>query len=1043
MRKNRWFLGVILGLAGLALICVVVSTLAYLRFRTRSFHDRPLVLIQSPVNRERVETGDGVLIHATARLEEGLSRMELWADDSLIASRELSDDLPTSLVLTADWIPHLPGQHVLVARAISAHGTEGRSAVAVVVLESGEDDGATYEVQEGDTLASIAAEHGITEGELAESNPEAGGGIAPGDTLTLPDEEDVFSGSEPAPGEGGDPPADEGAAPGSGGAVLEVLGTVPLFNLELLGEEPGEPTNLHVEILSLDTGVDYEGLHCYIGLGTGSPQWYPDADYNQSTKESFISLGDGLWDAGEQLTGEGAPSIFWPHHEPLPFEITCVAITSVGTDSLELGHTTLTIPPEEWDGTLHPLEVSGEEGSYHAEYRIERETGAPGGVPLFLDPDMTAPSNVRLDDRRISLRWDYEPEPDEEPIDGFRIYLNGNLQWVEPPDARESGLPYEWFHPPCGVTYTFGVTAYQIGFPDGPESFPGIALINTPEEGCSREIFITFDNLETFDLGGDGGHEDRHGDVGPVYGYFYANEKQIHFDARPSGGGGGSLDMPNGLSHYMVYDIPTMWTDPSWNFSGMPRTVVDIPFGGTFEFGFHIMDQDTGRCRDSGDRGCDDLVCEGFSMILEDRYDEFDRMHGGTLTSDDGRCRLHYTYSPAFGSPVGSDEAGREPLPWIHVDHFDIDEDTGAVQIHIRNTGTATWPWRDLDVALQTRDGETIGVYTWEDFVLEAGDWEILTKPDMVVGIPRDGCILIDPDDEVLEYYERDMIMVHQPICPQRSDLVINEVRYDSTGGGGLHVTVENVSRAPLSGRTVALETRLPDGSPAYLAGSWPDVDLEYRATRVFDIVGVSEGIRESLQDGYTVIVNPDHTLPETNYENNTYEVAGAGQLVLYWCYKYVPRVGDSLTSMARMYFTADVVTGGGSRQVLDTRWQHRLSVQETRWGYDHTEDGYPGSYVSCNRASDVFEIFGDEWLQIGFRATYRHGEYGDFENSGSRTLLHGPTLRWGSGAIEAGDGDWSLCGDTGGRHVVSQDFIGGLGTYTWVTQYRVCEITP
>jgi LysM repeat protein len=1042
MKKNRWFLGIVFGVVGVAIICIAVTTLAYLRFRTRSFHDRPLVLIHSPFNRERVETGDGVLIHASARLEDGINQLELWVDDTLIASRDVSDDPPTNLVLTADWIPNLASRHVLVARAISSHGTEGRSSIVVDVIESEEVD-VTYEVQEGDTLESIAEEHGVTPDELVDSNPEAGGGIAPGDTLTLPDEEDVFSGGEPALDESGDPPDDEGAAPGSGGALSDFMGTVALMNLSVLGEEPGEPTNLRVEILSLDTGVAYEGLHCYIGLGTGSPQWYPDADYDQSTDESFTSLGDGTWAVGEQLTGEGAPSIFWPRNEPLPFEITCVAITGVGTDALELGQSTLTIPPEEWDGTPHNLEVSGEGGSYRAAYRIEREFGSPDAVPLFLDPDMTPPVNARIDDRRISLRWDYEPEPEEESIDGFRVYLNGNLQWVEPPDARESGLPYEWFHPPCGVTYTFAVTAYRIGFPDGPESYPAIALINTPEEGCSREIFITFDTLETFDLGGDGSHEDRHGDVGPVYGYFYANEQQIHFDARPSGGRGGSLDMPNGLSHYTVYDIPTMWTDPSWNFSGMPRTFVDVPFGGTFEFGFHIMDQDTGRCRDSDDRGCDDLVCEGFSEVYEDEYDTLDRMHGGTITSEDGRCRLHYTFSPVSGSPVGSEEPGREPLPWIHVDHFDIDEETGAVQIHVRNTGTATWPWRDLDVALQTREGETIGVYTWEDFVLETGDWEILTKPEMAVGYPRDACVVIDPDDEVLEYYERDGIMVHHPICLQRPDLVINDVRYDSFGGGRVRVTVENVADVPLSGHTVALETRLPDGSPAYLAASWPDVELEPYATRVFDLIGVSEMMRETLRDGYTVVVNPDQTLAEINYDNNSYEVAGTANLVLYWCHKNVPRVGDSFTSTARMYFTADVVSGGGTRQVLETRWQHHLNFQETAWEYDHDEDGFAGYWFSCSQASDAFEIFGDEWLRIGLRVTYRHGEVGDYVDYGSLTREHGPSWRWGSGSIDAVDGNWSDCSHDGGDHLVSQDFIGGLSTYTWVTRYLVCEITP
>jgi LysM repeat protein len=661
-RSNYLRGGLILGLIGLVLVCVLVLGLAYSSGRARAFNSRPLVLIHSPVNHDQVTVGEGIIVHATARSDNGLTHMELWVGDALVAvSAAPEGSTPSNLTLSIAWVPQIPGSQALIVRAYSADGTDGQTMVMITVAESGESETGSYVAQEGDTVASIAEEHGATPEELLDLNPGLdSGGLTPGDALSVPDSEPPSEEVSAPPESGDEAPSLEDDPPGSL-SVLELL--FGLGPLQLFGEE-SEPLTLRLEIPTLYTGEAYDGLHCYVGLAGGAPQWYPDADNDQSTDESFASVGSGGWDSATYLDGEAAPVITWPGDQPLPLNVSCVGITAGGTDALELGGVDLSIPPEDWDGVVHNVEVNGAEGGYKFGYRVTRSEGAPRTVPLYLDPDMSPPFDARLDDRRISLRWDYEPRVDEEPIDGFRVYMNGNLQWVEPPDARESGLPYEWFNPPCGTTYTFAVTAFRLGFPDGPESFPSIAILNQPEENCTREIQITFLTLETFDLGGDGHYEDRHGDVGPAYGHFFANEKQITF----SGGNlGPGLDMPSGLRHNTVYDLAEMSADPTWRFGGMNGTIVDVPFGGTFQFGFHIMDQDSGRCHDSDDPGCDDLICEGFSVINEDHYGEFDSMHDGAITSENGRCRVTYQWGPAFGSPVGSGGSGWEPLPWIAV----------------------------------------------------------------------------------------------------------------------------------------------------------------------------------------------------------------------------------------------------------------------------------------------------------------------------------------------------------------------------------------
>ena len=57
---------------------------------------------------------------------------------------------------------------------------------------------------------------------------------------------------------------------------------------------------------------------------------------------------------------------------------------------------------------------------------------------------MSKPYNVRLNEEQRTLEWDFEAA-EGETIDGFRIYLNGNQQWVEdagcqiPQDCHQNG----------------------------------------------------------------------------------------------------------------------------------------------------------------------------------------------------------------------------------------------------------------------------------------------------------------------------------------------------------------------------------------------------------------------------------------------------------------------------------------------------------------------------------------------------------------------------------------------------------------------------
>jgi len=997
---------VILVLAAAFLLLAALLAGAYgfflVRQRETARNARPMVLIHEPLNHDRVTAGSLVEVLATARLGSGLRRVEVYADDALVAVRDApAGKAPARMAISESWLPTAPGNHVLIVRAISAGGVTGQAAVTLQVLENDETMAGVFVVQAGDTLADIAAEAGTTPEDLADLNPElAGSEPSAGDELMIPEGEAPAADAEdsvpPAGGspEGeaagaGEPPVPEDDPP-EGPAFSDLLFQAVPFVERAFADDA--PSGLKLELPALQTSGGEENLHCYIGLGSEPPRWVPDADGDPATDESFTPLPGGNWDVQPFLAGDAAPLIYWPADRALPVTVTCVGVAGGGTDALDLGTLELSAPPGEWDGTTRSASAGGAEGSFAVQYRISRQEANPRGIPLYLDPGLAAPTNVHLDERRNSLRWDYTSFPDQENITGFRVYLNGSLQWVEDARDRESGLPYEWFNPPCGSTYTFSVSAYRYELPDGPESPPGTVSISTPAEGCQREVQINFLTLETFNLGSDGRYERRGGDVGPPYGSFFANEWQLSFDAR-SPGRGSSLDEPIGLTHNTLYNLGEIAADPVWRFSGLPYNVVPVPVDGEFEFGFRIMNENTGRCHDSDDPGCDDVVCEGMDFA----HTSLDHDQEGTLTSENGRCRLTYSFGPAPGSPVGSSVPGGEPKPWINVEDVIIDGTTGRMQIPVRNTGTATWPWKDLQVRLQTRSGESLGLYTWENFALETGQRTVLEHPDILLDAPYDACVVIDPNNLVLEEPEATGVLSHGPVCPQMPDLVISDVRFDTTGSRSLQVAVQNIGESALKNRNLKLQVFLNDGTPASLIRSWPVASLEINELRMFELSGIDDSLRGRMQGGYSVVVDPNESIPESGEENNRFSVPGSARLKVWWCDTSVPHY-HGLGSTVRLWLTADVLREPQAETVFEASRSDTITAYESfYYGYNHCMDQGCNIYSSCSYESGVFTVYGDEPLRITIRGDFLAGSVGSREDLGTAVRVFTSSDAWGS----------------------------------------------
>ena len=998
MKKSHKVAISILVVIGICLLTAVIALLGYRGMRRTALDHRPLVIIHSPLNREQGLLGEEMILHASTRAQDGVSRIELWVDGALVASRDApGDEAVSPLVLTAGWTPETAGAHTLLVLATSAHRVEGQSTVVIEAVEevaASEEPASVEEDTDEDTGTAPGA---------ADDGSGGSGGAAPASDAPAPSPVDV--------------------PPGSSDDVLELTGfEIPTPG----GPEDGLPTSLRVEVLTLETGGAYESLHCYIGFGDAGEtvsQWYPDTDFDQATDESFAPLGDGGWDVATYMAGDAAPIIIWPDDVPLALDITCVGTSGGGTEAFDLGQIALVRRPETWDGITRHALSDASEGSFSIDYSISRTESSGRGHPIFLDPSMTPPTNLHMG--FWTLLWDYEPREDEDPIDGFRIYLNDTLQWTEPADARYSTLPYEWLSPPCGETYEFTVTAFRIDYPDGPESAPSNTVSvsgddeDDEESSCDHNVIVTFQTLSTQYLDGD---------RGSMYGVFYVNEQELDFDGRCHGSG---VCGTVGMYDNFEYNINMLTTELGGG--QQSRVVVDVPPGEQLVLGYDI--------HASGDG----VVCGGERWF---ESDELDRVHTGTITSErpsgfSSRCVVAFTVEPVFGSPV-VESGALPPLPMLTVEKLTVRESTGQLQIHVRNVGAATWPGKDLDVAVTWPDGSGIGGYTWPELILQPGDRAILEDPDLVPGPhpPLGACVLLDPGNEVPEEDDRTPAWSRGRYCQPLPDLTITNAVYESLEDR-LLVTVENIGEGAVEHRNLGLQIDLADG--AYFAAPaewWSDVSLAPRGVIVMEWAGIGTSQRERMLDGYTAVIDPNNDIAEESGTNNEFTVRGSTQLQIMWRSGHMPYYYGG-TNTGTMFFDAFIISGDRhARNVaMWTSPEIEISALDDsgRAGWtDRREFDYQAWY------SDI-TISGDELLEIRMAADVDIGGRGYF-HLGLPRATYGPEENWGARPFGYQDCNIEASPDDGGVHTFSvQPVDSGLPVSVriipWTSVFTICSL--
>jgi len=504
---RNFLVGMALGL----LILLVIGGAAFFLLRDRGPRSQgPAVTIRAPQFGEQLTANQSMIVHAMAEDFRGVARVELWVDQQLLSVQ--TSQLPegsTPFPLTYNWYPEQAGSHLLVVRAYNRAGGTGQATVRVEAMAN--DRGTaqmSYQVAEGDTLASIATRYGLTPEGIASENPGLTEPLTPGGaiSISLPPTDpegipaDEPGAPEPLPGE--EPPDPLGVP-----ARLPLSDLLSRLPFSRTGASAG--TWIEVEVLSLEVDKEYDGVYCYYSLAGAPFERVPADGY-------FAGLGERRWGIEEAMGGDRTRVVVLPDEtDTLDLNGNCMGYRSTGAggEAFDLGTLTISHTLAEADGTTILKEINGRDGWFRVGYGLHEIPSAPSGppprpgvaeVPPPAGP-LPAPALSGTCDRgflgdswavECQLAWTVPADSSGVSpwVDGFILLRNGALletlpaggawrktlsgSWlaIAPTIIDESGrarTAAEWGDLPApGESYDFQVVYYQ-GAPlaDAPEGY--------------------------------------------------------------------------------------------------------------------------------------------------------------------------------------------------------------------------------------------------------------------------------------------------------------------------------------------------------------------------------------------------------------------------------------------------------------------------------------------------------------------------------------------------------------------------------------------
>lgn len=464
------------------------------------------------------------------------------------------------------------------------------------------------------------------------------------------------------------------------------------------------PATLRVEFeaVSLDVGDDYDGVFCYPSLAGGPAERY-----------AFTAADGRSWESPADLTSR---VLLIPEGESLAVRMECGAdVTYLDEDHAwgtywGIGAVENSHPASDWDGhVITARSTGGDEGRwFEVQYRL-----CLGGC---VEPTSKAVTLAR-DGARLTWEWDDETQE----IAGYAVYLDGVRIALYRGTSSTGTADVSAWAPPCGGTREFTVTAV---FPDGSESEPSNAVAWVGED-CPRVVRVTFDHINTFNLGSDQG-SDR---VGPIYGSFTATgstSRTLSFNALDRGDWWGEVDRGFRLRSTHSYPVQAIFDQVNTWVSGINNATVysapehdwvtvELAPGDDLTVGGFIGD---------GDRGTnpDDTLFAGSRTVAADD------IRPGTYRVSDRNIELTVLVEVIVGPEVGPEPDLTLTGVWRGADN--------ELNVQVFNNAASMAEPTDLTVEwMDIATGSVVDSQTWRDVQLGSGATRTLQTTDPVAGI--------------------------------------------------------------------------------------------------------------------------------------------------------------------------------------------------------------------------------------------------------------------------------------------------------------------
>ena len=162
-----------------------------------------LVNLTTPLDSSDVPLNSPTSIQAEALGASSIVSLELWVDGNPAETKNAPKPDLQQFDAFWSWQPNAPGEHTLVARATDAAHHVVNSNVVRINATPDQDTRvpANYQVQSGDTLASLAQKLDTTPAQIAAANPQmnTSSPIAAGQTISVPHKSKLPKTNSPTP----------------------------------------------------------------------------------------------------------------------------------------------------------------------------------------------------------------------------------------------------------------------------------------------------------------------------------------------------------------------------------------------------------------------------------------------------------------------------------------------------------------------------------------------------------------------------------------------------------------------------------------------------------------------------------------------------------------------------------------------------------------------------------------------------------------------------------------------------------------------------